>query len=59
MDNLEYLRDAADMVDRQSSENPTLGIPVDPDVAEFMGAFYDPAAGADAAFAYGWDEEEI
>ena len=59
MDNLEYLRDAADMVDRQSSENPTLGIPVDTDVAEFMGAFYDPAAEADAAFAYGWDEEEI
>lgn len=59
MNNLEYLRDAADMVDRQSSENPTLGIPVDPDVAEFMGAFYDPAAEADAAFAYGWDEEEI
>ena len=56
---MEYLRDAADMVDRQSSENPTLGIPVDPDVAEFMGAFYDPAAEADAAFAYGWDEEEI
>ena len=36
------------MVDMQSSENPTLGVPVDPDVADFMGAFYDPAAEADA-----------
>lgn len=55
---LEALRAAADMVDLQSSQNPTLGIPVDPDVAEFMGAFYDPAAEADAAFMDGWDESD-
>lgn len=47
-ENFDELREAADMVDRQSSENPTLGVPVDPDVADFMGAFYDPAAEADA-----------
>lgn len=45
---LERLRAAAEMVDTQSSENPELGIPVDPDVAEFMGAFSDPASEADA-----------
>lgn len=39
----EYLRAAADMVDLQSSQNPTLGIPVNREVAEFMGAFDDPA----------------
>lgn len=55
---LERLRAAADMVDRQSSENPSLGIPVDPDVAEFMGAFYDAAAEADAAFMEGWTDAE-
>ncbi len=54
----EALRAAADMVDKQSSENPTLGIPVDPDVAEFMGAFFDPAAEADAAFMDGRDDAE-
>lgn len=48
MENFDELREAADMVDMQSSENPTLGVPVDPDVADFMGAFYDPAAEADA-----------
>ena len=47
-ENFDELREAADMVDRQSSENPTLSVPVDPDVADFMGAFYDPAAEADA-----------
>ena len=47
-ENFDELREAADMVDMQSSENPTLGVPVDPDVADFMGAFYDPAAEADA-----------
>lgn len=55
---LEALRAAADMVDLQSSQNPTLGIPVDPDVAEFMGAFYDPAAEADAGFMDGRDESD-
>lgn len=50
MEHAEALRLAADMVDRQSSENPELGIPVDPDVADYMGAFFDPAAEADAAF---------
>lgn len=60
MENFEHeaLRAAADMVDKQSSENPTLGIPVDPDVAEFMGAFFDPAAEADAAFMDGRGDAE-
>jgi hypothetical protein len=35
----ERLIAAANMVSRQAAENPGLGIPVDPDVAEFMGAF--------------------
>lgn len=34
---------AARTVDAQVAENPGLGIPVDPDVAEFMGAFEETA----------------
>ncbi len=36
---LEYLRAAADKVMQEMADNPDIGIPVDPDVAEFMGAF--------------------
>jgi hypothetical protein len=36
---LEYLKAAAHAVLRQAEDNPGIGIPVDPDVAEFMGAF--------------------
>jgi len=38
-DDLEYLKAAAHSVLLQAEENPGVGIPVDPDVAEFMGAF--------------------
>lgn len=43
----EYLETAARTVDVQASENPGLGIPVDPEVAEFMGAFEEQAVGLD------------
>lgn len=39
----EYLKAAADAVERQLLDNPDLGIPVDPDVADFMGAFEESA----------------
>lgn len=40
----DYLKSAALAVENQVAENPRLGIPVDPDVADFMGAFEeDPA----------------
>jgi len=39
----EYLAAAAKIVDAQATDNPALGVPVDPDVAEFMGAFVEPA----------------
>lgn len=38
---------AAQVVDVQASENPSLGIPVDPDVADFMGAFEEGAVSLD------------
>lgn len=34
----DYLVSAAQAVEDQVAENPTLGVPVDPDVAEYMGA---------------------
>lgn len=37
--NQEYLKAASHAVLRQAEENPGMGVPVDPDVAEFMGAF--------------------
>ena len=40
---LAYLDAAAAEVYRQVEENPGLGIPVDPDVADHMGAFQDDA----------------
>lgn len=39
----EYLRNAADAVTEQAFEHPGFGIPVDPDVAEHMGAFTEDA----------------
>ena len=39
----EYLDAAADSVSRQLEENPGIGIPVDPDVADHMGAFEEDA----------------
>jgi hypothetical protein len=35
----DFLKSAAQAVETQVTETPRLGIPVDPDVAEFMGAF--------------------
>jgi len=39
----EYLAAAAKIVDAQATDNPALGVPVDPNVADFMGAFVEPA----------------
>ena len=35
----EYLTAASLEIERQALDNPGIGIPVDPDVADFMGAF--------------------
>ena len=43
----EYLMAAAEAVEKQVLENPGLGIPVDPDVAEFMGCFEEEAVTLD------------
>ncbi|EHJ48823.1 hypothetical protein DFW101_2819 [Solidesulfovibrio carbinoliphilus subsp. oakridgensis] len=43
----EILARAARAVDAQASEDPSLGVPVDPDVADFMGAFEEKAVGLD------------
>lgn len=37
--NKDYLKAAAEAVARQASDHPGVGIPVDPDLAEEMGAF--------------------
>lgn len=42
-----YLTAAANVVDAQATELPDPGIPVDPDVADFMGAFEETAVGLD------------
>jgi hypothetical protein len=39
----DYLFSAAKSVDFQLTAHPGLGIPVDPDIAEFMGAFDESA----------------
>lgn len=39
MTEAEYLKAAAEAVERQAVDHPGVGIPVDPDVAESMGAF--------------------
>lgn len=49
----DFLNSAANAVENQALENPRLGIPVDPDVAEFMGAFQEKAVSLDDLF----DEE--
>ena len=44
MHNKEYLRAAATAIARQIGENPIiLGVPLDPDVADYMGAFEEQA----------------
>ncbi|MCL2029796.1 MAG: hypothetical protein FWG97_05220 [Deltaproteobacteria bacterium] len=47
MTDQEYLKAAAEAVEKQVLENPGLGIPVDPDVAEFMGCFEEEAVTLD------------
>lgn len=39
----DYLHHAGDAVLAQLAANPALGIPVDPDVADSLGAFEEPA----------------
>ena len=51
-----YLTAAARAVDVQASETPNLGIPVDPEVAEFMGAFQEQAVTLDDLDAMLFDE---
>ncbi len=41
------LKAAADTVSKQAMEYPELGIPADPDVAEFMGCFEENAVSPD------------
>ena len=44
MQSKEYLRAAATAIARQIGENPViLGVPIDPDVADYMGAFEEQA----------------
>jgi len=43
----DFLKTAARAVEIQVAENPSLGIPVDPEVAEYMGAFEDDPATLD------------
>lgn len=43
----DYLKAASQAVASQAAEVPALGIPVDPDVAEFMGAFEETAVTLD------------
>ena len=46
MHDKEYLSAAAMAVARQLAENPViLSVPIDPDVADFMGAFVEDALG--------------
>ncbi len=49
---------AATVVDAEASELPDLGIPVDLDVADFMGAFEETAVGLDDLDDPDGDEEE-
>lgn len=39
----EFLLESANKAFAQVSENPTLGIPLDPDVADYVGAFEENA----------------
>jgi hypothetical protein len=47
MNDQAYFKAAAEAVEKQVLENPGLGIPVDPDVAEFMGCFVEDAVTLD------------
>ena len=55
-----YLNAAAEAVYRRLEENPGMSIPVDPDVAEHMGAFSDEAMSeADALEGVSREQEEV
>ena len=54
----ERLTNAADAVIAQAMENPELGIPADPDVAEFMGCFEEQAVSPDDFIIIDDDDEE-
>ena len=54
----EYLKVAAGAVENQAEENPDIGIPVDPDVAEFMGAFEEQAVSLDDVLEAGLPDDE-
>jgi hypothetical protein len=55
-----YLNAAAEAVYQQLEENPGMSIPVDPDVAEHMGAFSDEAMSeADALEGAKGEQEEV
>jgi hypothetical protein len=43
MESKEYSEAAAMAVERQAMDNPAVGIPADPDVAEHMGIFIEDA----------------
>jgi hypothetical protein len=43
MESEEYLEAAAKVVEHQAMDNPGVGIPADPDVAEHMGIFMEDA----------------
>jgi hypothetical protein len=43
MESEEYLEAAAIAVERQAMDNPGIGIPADPDIAEHMGIFVEDA----------------
>lgn len=43
MSDKEYLLAAANTVSKQATDNPSMLIPVDPEVADFMGAFAEDA----------------
>lgn len=45
--NKDVLTAAANAVYEQLAESPEMGIPVDPDVAEFVGAFQEDALSPD------------
>nr|WP_320013103.1 hypothetical protein [uncultured Desulfobulbus sp.] len=54
---MEYLKAAAQKVEQQALKTPGLGIPVDPDVADYMGAFFSEEDLADVI--EGGADEEI
>jgi soluble cytochrome b562 len=58
MKELEYFKAAADAVEKQALENPDIGIPVDPDVADYMGAFEEDAVSLDDVLEAAVDPED-